>query len=117
MKNELFQAVAEVMKIETMAKGLKIVIHTNELPPEQMTAILSLYEKQGWFLFKRTSIKPDEIKNLPDIQLEENEKSPSQRLRSVLFVLWDQQGIKKSFEIYYREQMDKIITFVKEKLT
>lgn len=44
-------------------------------------------------------------------------KSPSSRLRSVLFVLWEQEGRpQQDFEIYYRMRMEKIIDWVKGKL-
>jgi len=100
-----------------MAKGLKITIHTNELSPEQMTAILSLYEKQGWFVFKETSIKNEEIKDLPDIKIETGEKPPSQRMRAVLFRIWENDKRGKTFEQYYREQMERIIEQLKSKLS
>ena len=121
MSKQLFQAVAEVTKIETLAKGLKIILHTNELSPEQMTTILSLYEKQGWFLFKESEISEIDVKGLPDLILEPNEKSPSQRLRAVLYRIWEQSGglqrhDKLSADQHYRNSMEKIIEDLKTRL-
>lgn len=44
-------------------------------------------------------------------------KSPSQRLRAVLYVLWEQDGRPhEDFEVYYRIRMNAIIDWVKGKL-
>lgn len=51
------------------------------------------------------------------IEKEIDGKSPSQRLRNVLYVLWEQEGKPQDdFEIYYRMQMNKVIDLVKNKL-
>ena len=43
-------------------------------------------------------------------------KTSSQRLRSVLFVLWKQRGEEGTFEDFYRGTMEKFIDSVKAKL-
>jgi hypothetical protein len=43
-------------------------------------------------------------------------KSPSTRLRAVIFVLWKQKGEKEAFEMFYSQTMDKIIEWVKKKI-
>ena len=40
-------------------------------------------------------------------------KSPSQRLRSVIFLLWKQAGEELPFEVFYAQSMDKIIEHLK----
>ena len=119
----IFQTIAEVTKVETLIKGLKLVFHTNELPPDEMAKIFSFYDKQGWLLFKgNAAIQPDEVKDLPEVKLDYGEKSPGQRLRACLFHYWRQTGgVKrldgKTFEQYYREYMERLINAIKEKLT
>lgn len=44
------------------------------------------------------------------------ERSPSKRLRNTLFRLWQQEGSKGDFEVYYEGQVEKIITYLKTKL-
>lgn len=44
------------------------------------------------------------------------EKSPSQRLRAVLFVLWEQRGSKGEFEEFYKESIERVIKRIKEEL-
>jgi hypothetical protein len=43
-------------------------------------------------------------------------KSPSQRLRSVIFLGWKQTGEELPFEVYYAQQMERIIDHLKSKL-
>lgn len=44
-------------------------------------------------------------------------KSPSQRLRSVLFILWEQKGRPQAdFEIFYRMKMEDLINVIKNML-
>ena len=44
-------------------------------------------------------------------------KSPSSRLRSVIFVWWEQQNKpSEDFEVFYRSTMEKFINHIKEKL-
>lgn len=43
-------------------------------------------------------------------------KTQSQRLRGVLYILWEQQGKQGEFEEFYRSQTEKIIEHYKGKL-
>lgn len=51
-----------------------------------------------------------------EVQREMEGKSPGQRLRAVLFVLWKKEGEKEAFELYYSLMMEKIIEWVKRRL-
>ena len=53
-----------------------------------------------------------------DIPEETDDKSPSQRLRAVLYVLWEQQWKERfsTFALFYAHYMEKIIDQIKEKL-
>jgi len=71
---------------------------------------------EGWLCF---APNPDDIE-IPDEEAHLDEKSPSERLRSVLFV-WFNQEVKNGkyvglFETFRREKMEKIIEGVKSKL-
>lgn len=41
-------------------------------------------------------------------------KSPSQRLRSALWILWDKKNVSQDFDEWYAEQIEQIIKRVKE---
>lgn len=45
-----------------------------------------------------------------------NQKTPSQRLHAVLFILWDQSGRPGDFDDFYKKEMERIINVVKGNL-
>lgn len=51
-----------------------------------------------------------------DIQTDLETKTPSQRLRGVIYVYYSQKGIKEDFDTFYRNQMEKIIDKIKSYL-
>lgn len=122
-KEELFQAPADIMKIETMASGgVRIVVDTAELTDNEELAKLFKLKKgqRGWFLFKSSEIVQDDLnlEELPAIATEEGEKkTPSERLRGVLFVYWKNvKGGKGDFNGFYRNVIEQLIDMYKEKL-
>jgi len=117
MKENIFQTASHIQKIATLVDGgFKLDIITQELSPEEATKLFSLKNKMGWLLFKETEIKLEDIE-IPEIKGEfKSDKTPSARLRSVLYVFWKQQSSKKSFDDFYKGQMEKFILKVKEKL-
>ena len=116
MKN-LFQTSAQIQKIMTLVDGgVKLDCITQELSPEEATILFSLKGKQGWFLFQEAPIKKEDIE-IPEIEGEfKKDKTPSQRLRNTLYRFWENQGSKKTFEQFYKEQMERFIIAIKEKL-
>ena len=85
------------------------------------TPELSKAEKSEFFDLQNVeleaSLKPLGFK-VEQVKVEKglDGKSPSQRLRAVLFVYWKQQGEEGDFEVFYRQKMDNLINMVKEKL-
>jgi hypothetical protein len=51
------------------------------------------------------------------VETERDTKTPSQRLRSVLFVLYKEQERTCTFDSFYSEHMEKFILHVKAKLS
>jgi len=86
---------------------------TQELSLEEFGQLKNSLNEFGYLLFKPSLIQGEDI---PTENVEDKSKTPSKRLRAVLFILYKQKGIKKDFEIYYRQQVDKIIEYVKTKL-
>lgn len=119
-KRELFQAPAQIMKLETMADGgIRIQIDTSEMTDANELAKLFRLKKgaQGWFLFKDAKIDATDIPDEEPPMPESEAKSPSQRLRGVLFVFWkEMRDGKGDFEVFYRETLNKYIEAVKAKL-
>lgn len=99
-------------------KSLRLEIDTQELTdPEVKRTIFDMHDKLGYFFFDEKEIRQIDTSKLPEIVQEEDEKSPSQRFRAVLFVYWTQQKLKEPFDTYYRRVMDKYIQQIKEKLS
>ena len=80
--------------------------------------VAALTEKFGWLVFlPGKKILPEEVASLPDLIEEDGGRSPAQRLRGVLYRMWEQKGKQGDFETYYRSKMEMVINQVKEKLT
>lgn len=86
---------------------------SQELSNEDFANFRDNLNQFGWLVFKENKFS---VEDLPIEQAEEANKTPSKRMRAVLFVLWKQEGSKGEFESWYRERMDKLINFVKGKL-
>jgi hypothetical protein len=87
---------------------------TQELTAEQFADLKRDLNNFGWLLFKENDYSTDD---LPEEQADEDIKSPSKRLRATLWILSQQEGIRKEdFESYYRQKMEKLIDIVKAKL-
>lgn len=97
-------------------RSLKLSLVSPELKPEEMSILFSLNQDQAACVLASKGSKIDEGEL--DIEMEfPEEKSPSKRLKNVLYVLWKQEESKEEFELYYRTKMERLIDFVKEKLT
>ena len=98
----------------TRDKGLRITFVTQEIDDETRISAASYHGQFGQLAFKQSDIQADEI---PDADVSDESKTPSQRLRAVLFVFWTQQGSKGNFNEYYRKWIEVEIVKVKNKLT
>ncbi len=89
---------------------------TRELTAEEIFTIMSLRHTEGWLCFAPNE---NEIE-VPEEKAELDEKSASERLRSVLFVWYKQQTEKGKFvglfETFKKEKMEVIIEMIKGKL-
>jgi hypothetical protein len=100
-------------------RTVKLTFGTNELSPQQLGEIGQALQREGFLAFKDNPFKQEEkdiLKGL-DAEFEENPKTPSQRLRAVLYVSWKQKP--EGYEVfsqYYEFKMEKIIGHLKSKL-
>ena len=104
----------------TKDKSFEIKMETQDkstLDAVQKAALLDLIDEFAFVGF-RMGDKPIEQMDVPDVVPEfKGDKTPSQRLRAVLYVLWEQTKPQEEFEPYYRRQIEKIIDSVKSKLS
>lgn len=119
MKIENFQIPAAITKISTLSGGLRLQIDTQELPDMSQTQNLwNNYNKLGWFVFNVSEINEETLINLPELKYAKEEKSPSQRLYNVLYVLWEKDNHgKDNFKDFYEWYMESLIEKIKEKLS
>jgi len=109
---------SHIGKIETMEdKGLKLSVYTQELDPTDEANLFRLKQKLGWFIFSEAKIEPEDLVDLPEIKGEfKSDKTPSQRLRAVLYVFWQQSGSKGNYDDFYKDYIEKVITKIKEQI-
>lgn len=94
--------------------GLSLSFHSQELSKEEMVSVMQFYQSFGYLLFSPEQLGEEDI---PKEKLSaDEEKSPSKRLRSTLFVLWKQKGEEGDFEAFYRRSMEKFIEAIKTQL-
>lgn len=123
--DKIFQAPAIITGIKTMADNtLRVQVDCQEMPPEIEAIVLGIRNKFGWFCFKENEeVKDGEI-DFPDLPMPrtDSNKTPAQRLRSVLFVLWEKKGKKDLYgnlcdaDTYYNQVMEHIINSYKKHL-
>lgn len=103
-----------ITSVSTRADGsIGLRLSTPELKSDEKTAFFDLQGHQLKMLLQQEGTEPAELK---DVKGEFDTKTPSQRLRATIFVLWKQRNEPGDFEGFYKRQMDKLIDFVKSKL-
>jgi signal recognition particle subunit SEC65 len=92
---------------------------TQEKTSLEVMKIDEMLQQFGILYFRgEENMNPDEIEELDNIDLDlyDEPKSQSQRLRSVLFVLWKQEGEEGDFKKFYKQKTEEIIQHFKNKL-
>jgi len=111
---------AQLDSLRTLAdKTLKVTFETQELNPQDLLGLMENLHHFGYLAFKNEPFKSDEKEILSEIKsdFEFKGKSSSQRLRSVLYVMFqnDNEGFDSSVK-HYEHHMEKIIEHFKSKL-
>jgi hypothetical protein len=92
--------------------SLGLTMSTPELTADEKVAFMQLQN-----INCKTLIEPLEEKaDLIEVKGETETKTSSQRLRAVIYILYDQSGRNGDFETFYKSYMEKIIDLVKQKL-
>lgn len=93
--------------------SLSLTLVSPELAPAEMLAFIECRNRNLKVIFQPVG---EDIEALIEVKSELDEKTPSQRLRAVLFVLWKQENEAVDFEVFYRQKMNGIIEHLKLKL-
>ena len=100
-------------------RSLKLVFETREPTPDQMGDIQKSTMMEGFLAFNVEPFSSSQEKFLTEVEVDydDSNKTPSKRLRGVLYRNWetDKKGYK-TFEDYYRSQMEILIVHFKGKL-
>jgi len=100
-------------------KTLKVIFCTNEPTPEQVMGIAQSINSFGYLAFKEETFSKHEKEVLEKLEsdFEDRRKTHSQRLRAVLFKVWERnnEGFLE-FKNYYEHHLEKLIDHYKKKL-
>ena len=100
-------------------KSASFRISTQELSPEQLAVLFSFTNSVGFIYFSESPISQADRDMIDgaDVDFEDVGKSPSKRLRSVLWVLFGKKSENfTEFRDYYRAKMEKLINHFKDKI-
>jgi len=117
IKGILFAATVEGLR-SRKDKTVAITLGTQELSPEKAGAIFNTNSKLvSCYLSIKETINDEEQELIDSIEVEKPGKTPSQRMRGVLYRLWEHapEGYK-DFNLFYLHYMEKMIDHVKSKL-
>jgi len=117
MNTTQFQAIIDGVT-KKKDSTLSVKLGTQELSPEDTAKIFEFGNKMIWVAFCENELTEQDL-DIPEVAVEfKKDKSPSERLRAVLYVYWEknQSKLGKSWENWYRDYMDRIISNIKEKL-
>ena len=112
MQGVSFQA--NIMSIRAKVdRSLGLTINTPELSDEEKVAVMRLQNVNVTATFVPLDDPEAELK---EIKKEVGMKTPSQRMRSVLYKLWMQEGQQEAFETYYANRIEQLLDVLKRKL-
>jgi len=100
-------------------RTLKLVFETNEPNPEQLTEIARCVQNAGYLAFNQDAFNQKQLDVLKDLKADYDDvgKTPSQRMRGVLYRNWEQSNDGyQVFEDYYKSKMEVVINHFKNKL-
>jgi len=112
-----FQVAAQLIGISTRADnsiGMRFVTNKEVLDKEELVTLFSYNHQLGWLLFRENAF--DDV-DIPAGDAQDSHKTPSQRLRGVLYRVFELTGRPKGeFNAWYLNEMERIIDHYKDKL-
>lgn len=96
-------------------RSYSLKFETRELRGSEAAILLDLLQTEGWLLFSPNELNEQDV---PDEKADSmtGQKTQAQRLRGVIYRLWEQSGKKGDSENYYRSIMEMLIEQLKERL-
>ena len=118
----IFRVPATMSKYQSMAhRAMRLTFDTQEnLTDTEVSRITSYHDKLCYLVILYEKACENElikaVNELPELEYTKTNKSPSQRLRSVIYVYWQQKGSKGDFQLFYENIIEDVINKFKDKL-
>jgi hypothetical protein len=95
--------------------SVKLEFDTREFGGEDATILMEQRQKEGWLLFSPNEI---EVADIPDEKADSmtGQKTQAQRLRGVIYKIYEKRGKQGDFEGFYRAYMERLIEREKSNL-
>lgn len=92
-------------------RTVALTIGTQELTPEKAGEIFNLNGKFGYAYLSAEEVKTEDMEVIDSLEPDMPTKSPSQRLRSVLYRMWEKspEGYQ-DHNLHYLHHMEEIIS-------
>lgn len=99
-------------------KTIKVTFGTQELSPVDAAQVFQLNQKFCYIAIKEENFQQDEIDDVESLKTDlETNKTPSQRLRGILYINYQQNNEGyKDFTTYYIAKMEVLCEHFKSKL-
>ncbi len=94
-------------------RSISFGVSTPELTPDQAAAFLGLHGLNCRIMLQPLDVEADAF---IEVKSELEQKSPSSRQRSVLFLIWKGTGSSGQFSEYYTKRMETMIDRLKKEL-
>lgn len=111
---------ADINKIMTMQTWTRLILDAQELSPEEMAILFSLKSEGAKVAIQKEEFKDDFKFEMPEVKeaKTDSEKTPSQRIRGLIYVLWEKAGRPEgSSEVFYLKEMERISEYLKAKIS
>lgn len=113
----ILQLPAQIVDIKPRVdKSIKISFESRELSGEEAALIFDNFRGEGWLAYKPNTSSEIDVKDIPAVDADAGIESPSKRLRKRIYVLWEQQGKKGSFDNFYLAIMQRFMNEIEERL-
>jgi hypothetical protein len=113
---DLLQVPSQVMDFRPRADGsYKLTFETRTLTGEEVALLANNFRGEGWLVF-RPNAASIELGDIPHTDADAGLESPSSRLRKRIYILWDQEGRKGSFDNYYLATIGKFMEYIESRL-
>ena len=112
---------ANLESLNTLKDGtIKLVFETQELRPVDVGVLFSYRNQLGYLAFKPEDFSKDHLEIIEQLKVKDfdSEKSPSKRMRNILFRLWQQDNKGYTdFNLYYLWRINDLCEMLKNEFS